>query len=75
MSPVNETRPTSAGTMPTSTLRNDMNGNAAVDRSSATSDCSRSREPGPATDRPVYSIAQGRTVTPEAGSVRSNQRM
>ena len=63
------------GIMPTSILRNDMNGNADVDRSSDMSGWRMSRAAGPATDRPVYSIAQGRTVTPEGGKVRSNQRM
>ena len=50
--------------MPISIRRNDRNGNAALDRSSRTSPCSSARACGPATDRPVYSIAHGRTETP-----------
>ena len=44
--------------MPTSMRRNDMKGNAAVDRSSRTKVCNSARECGPATDKPTYSMAQ-----------------
>src|SRR2546423_8103173 len=61
-------RPTSAGIMPTSRARNDRNGNAALDRSSRVRLCRSARERGPATERPTYSIAHGRTVTPGGGA-------
>ena len=60
--------------MPISMRRKDRKGKALVDRSSRTSFCSNSRERGPAIERPVYSIAQGRTWTSWGGAVRSNQR-
>ena len=60
--PVKDTRPTYPGTMPISMRRNDMNGKAAVVKSSRTKPCSSARELGPAIESPVYCIAQGRTV-------------
>ena len=36
---------------------------------------SKAREFGPASARPVYSMAHGRTETPAGGRCRSNQRM
>ena len=50
-------------------------GKAAVDKSSRTRLCNNAREFGPAIDSPTYSIAHGRTETPEAGMWRSNHRM
>jgi hypothetical protein len=61
--------------MPISMRLNDMKGKAAVDKSSRTRLCNSAREFGPAIDSPTYSIAQGRTETPDAGMCRSNQRM
>src|SRR5436190_751036 len=68
-------RPTSAGIMPTSSRRNERNGNAALDRSSRTTLCRSARERGPATDRPTYCIAHGRTVTPGGGAWRQPPRL
>ena len=44
-----------------------MKGKAGVARSSVTSSCSSERDCGPASDIPVYCIAQGRMLTVAGG--------